>query len=627
VRGSVPGKYEIRRNLANPLEQSLGKATERNAIKMATLAQPPKRFVAYFSMEIALENAMPSYSGGLGVLAGDTIRAAADIRLPMVAVSLLYRKGYFCQVLADDGTQSEEAVEWEVENFLQEEAPRVTVSLENRRVELRAWRYSVRGVRGYEVPVYFLDADLPDNDPKDRELTGSLYGGDPYYRLSQEILLGIGGVRMLRALGHTELMRYHMNEGHAALLTMELLEEEAKRAGRSSIKGEDIEKVRSKCVFTTHTPVPAGHDKFPVEYLTRLFPDQSRFFDVKDASSVDLVRSILQAEQDFPDLQEAARHGASLNMTYLALSLSNFVNGVAKLHGEVSRRMFPNVPIEAITNGVHAATWAAPAFCDLFDRYIPSWREDNYSLRGALGLPPEDVWSAHLLAKHDLLETVRKKTGLKLDPEAFTIGFARRATGYKRADLILGDLDRLRQIAKNAGAFQIVFAGKAHPRDGGGKEIIKRIFKAKKALKKNVSIVFLDDYNLDLGGKLTSGCDLWLNTPQYPLEASGTSGMKAAMNGVPSLSILDGWWVEGHIEGVTGWSIGEHRRDPAPEAVADNAADAESLYSKLESVILPLFYEDRNRYLAVMQHAIAINGSFFNTQRMVQQYITDAYLR
>jgi starch phosphorylase len=595
---------------------------------MATLAHPPKRFVAYFSMEIALENAMPSYSGGLGVLAGDTIRAAADIRLPMVAVSLLYRKGFFRQRLTDDGAQIEEPVEWEVSKFLTEEAPRVTVMLEKRRVQLRAWRYIVKGVRGYEVPVYFLDADLPDNDDRDRQLTGALYGGDPYYRLSQEVLLGIGGVRILRALGHTELMRYHMNEGHAALLTMELLGEEAQRVGHTAIMGEDIEKVRSKCVFTTHTPVPAGHDKFPVEFLTRLFPGQGRMFDDKDETSIEVVKSILQSDHNFGDLQEAARKGSSVNMTYLALSLSNYVNGVAKLHGEVSRKMFPNVPIEAITNGVHAATWASPAFRDLFDRYIPSWREDNYSLRGALGLPPEEVWAAHLLAKHDLLEAVRKKTGLKLDPEAFTIGFARRATGYKRADLILSDLDRLRQIAKNVGHFQIVYAGKAHPNDAGGKEIIKRIFKAKKALKKNVSIVFLDDYNLDLGGKLTSGGDLWMNTPQYPLEASGTSGMKAALNGVPSLSILDGWWVEGHIEGVTGWSIGEsRRRDPSPEVAVDNATDAESLYSKLESVILPLFYEDRNRYLAVMQHAIAINGSFFNTQRMVQQYITDAYLR
>ena len=579
-------------------------------------------------MEIALENAMPSYSGGLGVLAGDTIRAAADIRLPMVAVSLLYRNGYFHQRLSDDGAQVEEPVEWNVERFLVEEAPRVSVTLEDRRVELRAWRYTVIGVRGYEVPVYFLDAELPENDPRDRELTGSLYGGDPYYRLSQEVLLGIGGVRMLRALGHTELMRYHMNEGHAALLTIELLDEECQQAGRSSIKGDDIEKVRSKCVFTTHTPVPAGHDKFPVEYLTRLFPDQNRLFDQNDESSVDLIKSILQVEQSYPDLQEAAKRGASLNMTYLALGLSNYVNGVAKLHGVVSRKMFPNVPIEAITNGVHAATWASPSFRDLFDRHIPSWREDNYSLRGALGLPPDEGWAAHLLAKHDLLEAVRKKTGLRLDPEAFTIGFARRATGYKRADLILNDLDRLRQIAKNVGAFQIVFAGKAHPKDAGGKEIIKRIFKAKRALKKSVPIVFLDDYDLDLGGKLTAGGDLWLNTPQYPLEASGTSGMKAALNAVPSLSILDGWWVEGHIEGVTGWSIGEpHRSDPAPDTATNNAADAESLYSKLENVILPLFYEDRSRYLSVMQHAIAINGSFFNTQRMVQQYITDAYLR
>jgi glycogen phosphorylase len=595
---------------------------------MANLAHPPKRFVAYFSMEIALENAMPSYSGGLGVLAGDTIRAAADIRLPMVAVSLLYRKGYFRQRLSDEGAQTEEPVEWDVEKFLVEEPPRVIVSLEDRRVELRAWRYSVKGVRGYEVPVYFLDADLPENDPRDRELTGSLYGGDPYYRLSQEVLLGIGGVRMLRALGHTELMRYHMNEGHAALLTIELLDEETQLSGHTSIKADDIERVRSKSVFTTHTPVPAGHDKFPVEYLTRLFPDLSRMFDGKDPSSVDLIKGILQVEQSYPDLQEAARRGASLNMTHLALSLSNYVNGVAKLHGEVSRRMFPNVPIEAITNGVHAATWASPSFRDLFDRLIPSWREDNYSLRGALGLPPEEVWAAHLLAKHDLLELVRKKTGLKLDPEAFTIGFARRATGYKRADLLLSDLDRLRQIAKNAGSFQVVFAGKAHPNDGGGKEIIKRIFKAKKALKKAVSVVFLDNYDLDIGGKLTAGGDLWLNTPQYPLEASGTSGMKAALNGVPSLSILDGWWVEGHIEGVTGWSIGEpHRSGPAPDIATNNAADAESLYSQLENVILPLFYEERSRYLAVMQHAIAINGSFFNTQRMVQQYITDAYLR
>ena len=571
---------------------------------------------------------MPSYSGGLGVLAGDTIRAAADLRLPMVAVCLLYRKGYFSQRLAEDGTQTEEPVAWRVEDFLEAEDARITVPLENRRVELRAWRYTVKGVRGFEVPVYFLDADLASNVETDRNLTGSLYGGDAYYRLCQEVLLGIGGVRMLRALGYNELTRYHMNEGHAALLSLELLGEEAEKAGRTSIRGEDIEKVRGKCVFTTHTPVPAGHDRFPMEYLTRVFPGQNGFFDLNDASSADLVKNVLQAETAFPDLQGAARAGASLNMTYLALGLSTYVNGVAKLHGETSRQMFPQVPIEAITNGVHAATWASPAFKELFDRCIPSWREDNYSLRGALGLPPEEVWSSHLIAKHELFETVRKKTGLGFEPDVFTIGFARRATGYKRADLILSDLDRLRQIAKSAGKFQIVFAGKAHPHDTGGKEIIRRIFHAKKALRKNVTVVFLDEYNLEVGGQITSGVDLWLNTPQFPLEASGTSGMKAALNGVPSLSILDGWWVEGHIEGITGWSIGESRHSTGGLAAAtDNASEAQSLYAKLENVIIPMFYKERGRYLSVMQHAIAINGSFFNTQRMVQQYVTDAYLR
>jgi len=593
---------------------------------MASSVNTAKRLIAYFSMEIALENAMPSYSGGLGVLAGDTIRAAADLRLPMVAVSLLYRKGFFTQRLSEDGSQTEEPVEWRVEDFLTEELERTSIPLEDRRVELRCWRYAVKGVRGFEVPVYFLDADLPSNAEADRALTGSLYGGDSYYRLRQEVLLGIGGVRMLRAMGYSDLTRYHMNEGHAALLTLELLGDEAQRAGRSSIRGEDIQKVRNKCVFTTHTPVPAGHDRFPMEFVTRVFPGKTDFLDLKDTLAADLMKRALQVEQNFPGLQEAARQGASLNMTQLALGLSTYVNGVAKQHGETSRQMFPGADIEAITNGVHAGTWTSPPFQQLFDRYIPSWREDNYSLRSALGLPAEEVWAAHLIAKHDLLETVRQKTGLKFDPEVFTIGFARRATGYKRADLILADLDRLRQMAKNAGQFQIIYAGKAHPNDGGGKDIIRRIFQAKKALRKNVPVVFLDDYNLELGGKITSGVDLWLNTPQFPLEASGTSGMKAALNGVPSLSILDGWWVEGHIEGVTGWCIGESRRTAAGNTPADNTAEAESLYSKLESVILPMYYNDRTKFLEVMQHAIAINGSFFNTQRMVQQYITDAYL-
>jgi len=585
-----------------------------------------KRLVAYFSMEIALENDMPSYSGGLGVLAGDTIRAAADLGVPMVAVSLLYRQGYFRQRLLDDGTQVEDPVEWSVENFLKPEDARASVTIEGRPVELQCWRYPVKGVRGFEVPVYFLDADIPSNAEVDRGLTRALYAGDPYYRLCQEVILGIGGVRMLRELGYHDLARFHMNEGHAALLSLELLGEAAEKEGRTQIVGEDIEKVRNKCVFTTHTPVPAGHDRFPMEYLTRIFPDQVGFFDLKDSTSADLVKQVLQAEQSFPDLRQAARAGASVNMTYLALYLSTYVNGVAKQHQETSQQMFPGVTIEAITNGVHAGTWTSPPFQHLFDNFIPAWREDNFALRGALALPPEEVWSAHLLAKGELFEVVRKKTGLQMDMDTFTIGFARRATSYKRAELILSDLDRLRQMAKSAGEFQIVFAGKAHPKDSGGKDIIRRIFQARKALRKTIPVVFLDNYDLDVASKMVSGVDLWLNTPQFPLEASGTSGMKAALNGVPSLSILDGWWVEGHIEGVTGWAIGEKRNGDSQTKPAGNASEADSLYSKLENVILPLFYKDRARYLEVMKHAIAVNGSFFNTQRMVQQYVTAAYL-
>ena len=576
-------------------------------------------------MEIALESAMPSYSGGLGVLAGDTVRAAADMGLPMVALSLLYRNGYFSQQLREDGTQVEHPVTWRVEDFLHEEEARARVSIEGRRVTLRCWRYDVKGVREGHVPVHFLDADLPENSDFDRGLTGSLYGGDTFYRLCQEVILGIGGVRMLRALGYTRIRRYHMNEGHAGLLTLQLLDEEAEKAGRSSVRKKDVENVRRKCVFTTHTPVPAGHDQFPMELVTRVFPHRHDFLDLQDVFCVDLLKHVLREHREFLDLKEAVQAGTSLNMTYLALSLSGFVNGVAKQHGEVSRLMFNDYDIEAITNGVHAPTWTSPAFRELFDRHVPGWREDNFGLRSVLGLPVEEVWQAHQIAKQKLLETVQHRTGVKLDPEVFTVGFARRAAGYKRADLLLSDLDRLKRIAAGVGRFQVVYAGKAHPHDSGGKEIIRRLFAAKEALGGDLPMVYLDDYNLELGGVITAGVDLWLNTPQPPLEASGTSGMKAALNGVPSLSVLDGWWIEGHIEGVTGWSIGNSFLPG--QAAAERATEVESLYQKLESVILPLFYKHRDRYLSVMQHAIALNGSFFNTQRMLQQYVTDAYFR
>jgi starch phosphorylase len=561
-----------------------------------------QRSIAYFSMEIGLDAGMPTYSGGLGVLAGDTIRSAADLKVPMVAVTLLYRKGYFQQKLDASGWQREEPVEWAAGNFVREEESRATVTLEGRAVQLRSWRYDVKGISGFMVPVYLLDADLPENSEWDRALTHFLYGGDQHYRLCQEVLLGIGGVRMLRALGHGEIERFHMNEGHSSLLTLELLDESARAAGRTAVSRYDVEVVREKCVFTTHTPVPAGHDMFPL----------------------DLARQVLGSRPDFFDLQDIYSFEGLLNLTYLALRLSRYVNGVAKKHGEVSRLMFAGYSIDAITNGVHGATWASGPFQDLFDRYMSGWREDNFSLRYAQAIPRQEVWQSHLLAKQRLLQEVRRKTGVEMAPDLFTIGFARRSTEYKRGDLLFQDLDRLKSIAAERGGLQIIYAGKAHPRDSGGKELIKRIFQAKEFLKEEIRTVYVEDYDMEFGKLITSGVDLWLNTPLPPREASGTSGMKAAINGVPSLSVLDGWWIEGHIEGVTGWSIGEnlHRTGESSERLKD----ALSLYNKLEMIILPLFYQDRDRFIDVMRSCLALNGAFFNTQRMMLQYVLRAYL-
>jgi len=562
-----------------------------------------QRSIAYFSMEIGLDPAMPTYSGGLGVLAGDTIRSAADLHVPMVAVTLLYRKGYFHQRLDASGWQTEEPMEWVVEDFLKEMLPRTFITIEGRVVHLRAWRYEVQGVSDYKVPVYFLDTDLPENSEWDRTLTHFLYGGDQHYRLCQEVILGMGGVKMLRALGYDRIERFHMNEGHASLLTLELLDEAAKKAGRESINHEDVERVREKCVFTTHTPVPAGHDQFPM----------------------DLVRRVIGNREIFDHMKEVFCCEGLLNMTYLALNLSRYINGVAKKHGEVSRLMFAGYAIDAITNGVHGVTWTAGPFQKLYDRFIPGWRQDNFSYRYAMSIPKDEIWSAHQEAKRRLIHRVNQETGAEMDVDVLTIGFARRATTYKRGDLLFTDMERLKTISSRAGSFQVIYAGKSHPQDGGGKELIKRIFRAQERLKPNIKIAYLENYDIELGKTITAGVDLWLNTPQPPMEASGTSGMKAALNGVPSLSILDGWWIEGHIEGVTGWAIGEQRRDT--EESSNWLKDAQSLYDKLEHIILPLFYRDRDRFVDVMRHCIALNGSFFNTHRMIQEYVLKAYFR
>ncbi|MGD9576830.1 MAG: alpha-glucan family phosphorylase [Syntrophorhabdus sp.] len=560
-----------------------------------------ERSIAYFSMEIGVNEGIRTYSGGLGVLAGDTIRSAADLRVPMVAITLLYRKGYFRQWLDADGSQREEPASWDVKGLLQEESPRTWVSVEGRTVHLRAWRYDIKGVSGYIIPIYFLDADLSLNSEWDRGLTQSLYGGDEHYRISQEVIIGVGGVRMLRALGYKDINTFHLNEGHAALLTLELLDEAAKMAGRESVVQEDAGSVRNCCVFTTHTPVPAGHDKF----------------------SVDLARKVIGERKDFFDLEGVLYEGSTLNMTHLALNLSRYVNGVAIKHGEVSRLMFAGYHIDAITNGVHAATWASGPFQELFNQYFPLWQQDNFKLRYARTIPKQKIWSAHMLCKKELIDFVNGQVGAEMEDNVLTVGFARRATTYKRPDLLFHDLERLRRISADIGKIQVIYAGKAHPRDEGGKELIRRIFQAKQALANDIRIVYLEDYNMALGRMMTAGVDIWLNTPELPMEASGTSGMKASLNGVPNLSVLDGWWIEGHIEGVTGWSIGGI--DGPNEEHSNRARDASSLYDKLEQVIIPLFYGQRERFIEVMIYSIAINGSFFNTHRMMQEYALNVY--
>jgi len=581
--------------------------------------------IAYFSMEVGLEAGIPTYAGGLGMLAGDTIRSAADLHVPMVAVTLLHRKGYFYQRLDPRGCQIEEAAEWVVEDFLTEMPQRACVLLEGRVVAIRCWKYTVTGVGGGEVPVYLLDSDLPENSDWDRTLTHHLYGGDPLYRLCQEAILGIGGVRMLRALGYENVARYHMNEGHASLLTLELLDEEAHKAGRSSVSHSDVEAVRKICIFTTHTPVPAGHDQFPIELMNRVLGPRRDFLDMHDALCVALVRRILQRPDPFADFEQVVHSGTIFNLTFLALNLSGYVNGVAKRHGEISRLLFAGYAIDAITNGVHAVTWTSPPFRNLYDRHIPGWRLDNFSLRAALSIPKQEIWEAHGQAKQKLIQSVNRQSNAGMSQDHLTLGFARRVTAYKRADLLFSDLERLRRIATAVGPFQVVFAGKAHPQDQPGKELITRIFRARDALKPQVRVAYLEGYDMELARDLTAGVDVWLNTPEPPLEASGTSGMKAALNGVPSLSVLDGWWIEGHLEGKTGWSIGDDSRGTGVRR--DGTRDADSLYEKLENVLLPLFTRDREGFLDVMMHAIAINGSFFNTQRMVQQYVLNAYFR
>ena len=547
--------------------------------------------IAYFSMEIGLMNEIPTYSGGLGVLAGDTLKSSADLKLPLVAVTLVSKRGYFRQEITEEGKQIEHPVEWEPSRIMELLPIQTKVQIQKREVSIKAWLYNLQSLTGGTVPILFLDTDVEGNSPEDKEITSFLYGGDERYRLKQEIVLGIGGARMLEALG-LSIRKYHMNEGHSSLLTLELL----KRYGM------DPEKVKEMCIFTTHTPVESGHDKF----------------------SYDLVHEIMGDIVPFEILEKFGGHEQMLNMTFLALNLSEFVNGVTKRHKDVSRTLFPGYEIHSITNGVHYYTWTSESFRDLYDKYVPGWANEPELLVRVGGIPDEDIWQAHLEAKRELIDCVNRLTNVGMDYHTLTLGFARRATGYKRADLLFSDLQKLRKVNRK-GKFQIVFAGKAHPRDELGKKLIQDIFAYAKKLKDEIKIVYLPDYDMGLAARLIQGVDVWLNTPQRPLEASGTSGMKAAHNGVINFSVLDGWWVEGWIEDVTGWAIGPHPDEPLSTDEAKNR-EIDDLYNKLEYIIIPRFYQERDHWIRMMKNSIGQIAYYFNSHRMMRRYVTEAYL-
>jgi glycogen phosphorylase len=553
--------------------------------------------IAYVSMEIGLRPEMHTYSGGLGILAGDAARTAADLGLPMVFVTLASRAGYLHQGIDSQGAQIDSPDPWNPEDYTQPAGVMVAVAIEGRTVWIRPWVYELKSLVGHQIPIILLDTNVTENDARDRSITDRLYGGDEIDRIRQEIVLGIGGEKVLRALGFA-ISTYHLNEGHAAFLALSLL----LRHRREPILAIDesltyaIEQVREQCVFTTHTPVEAGHDRYEYRDVRRILGDIIELQRLKQLAGAD-----------------------RLNMTHLSLSLSGYINGVALRHAETAQNMFPDHRVRAITNGAHVPTWMHPKIAAVVQNRLPDWAREPVSLVRADEVSAEALWSAHQQVKGELIADIRRVTGVEMQPDVALLGFARRMTGYKRPDLLFGDLQRL--LAINARhPFQIVMAGKAHPRDEEGKALIQAIHACMRTVKP-IAAAFVPNYDMSIAAKLVAGTDVWLNSPLPPFEASGTSGMKAAFNGVLNLSVLDGWWVEGWDEGVTGWSIGNDKGPP------DAAAHAAHLYHKLENTVLPLYYSDRPRWIWMMKQAIGKIGSVFNSQRMMRRYTTEAYVR
>ena len=599
--------------------------------------------IAYFSAEFGLHNSLPIYSGGLGILSGDHTKEASDLGIPLVGVGFMYPQGYFRQRIPSHGWQ--EAV---YEQIDMSEAPirpvqdghgndlKVSVNLGDRPVYARIWNVKVGS-----VDLYLMDTDVDDNDPWNRELSARLYSGDSEVRIRQEIMLGIGGVRTLRLLGIAP-QAWHMNEGHSAFLVLELIRE---RVADGMSFAEARAAVREETIFTTHTPVPAGHDAFPFHMMEQYFHNYWE--------QLGLGREEFLA---LGEHQEA--WGTAFNMTVLALRMAGQVNGVSELHGEVSREMWQSVwpersveevPITHITNGVHLPTWLPSEVRALFKKYLgPDWLQyqDDPALWERLAeIPDGELWDLHNEMKLKLLSFLRERvrrrwvrgaedptqvltSGTLLDPHALTIGFARRFATYKRANLIFRDLDRLRKILLDTHRpVQLIFAGKAHPADDPGKMLIQNIYTHAKHHEMGGRVAFIEDYDMHMARYLVQGVDLWLNNPRRPREASGTSGMKAAINGIPNLSVLDGWWVEGY-NGANGWAISSEVQQ---NEEAQDWADANAIYNLLEEEIVPLFY-DRDRddiprgWIEIMRESIRSCAPQFGTRRMLKEYTSRMYI-
>lgn len=557
--------------------------------------------VAYFSMEIGLESEIPTYAGGLGMLAADIMRSAADMGLRAACITMCWQFGYLHQTIHADGTQSYRDIAWDPAKKLTKMDQKITVKIEGRDVVVGVWKYEIqgrnptslselRGAGGTTVPVYFLDTNLPENSDEDRMITKNLYGGDGYMRLRQEAVLGIGGVRMLRALGYTDIGTFHMNEGHAAFLTLELLRE------RNFIDAD----VRKSCAFTTHTPVKAGHDVFNYDMAYKVMGDNLPWH----------IRKI--AGED------------ALSMTHLAMHLSRYTCGVSRVHGAVSRAMFPGEEIDYITNGVHSDSWVSSEIGALLDQYCTSWRDQPTMLaRNRNQIPDTELWQAHQAGKKRLIDHVNAQTNAGFDPDILTIASARRVVSYKRPELLYTNLQRLTEVCN--GKVQIIHAGNAHPSDPFGQSVIQRMIERSHELKDKVKIVYLPNYNPDLAKLLVQGADVWLNTPMRLHEASGTSGMKACINGTLNLSTLDGWWIEAYeMDPQAGWRIGP-LAEALPQEDETRAIDAEDLYTQLQYEVIPeYYYPDHVRWLHRMKRSIGLM-SYFNTQRCVQEYVERAW--